>query len=151
MIPDLELDAYPGPGRSKLSDFRGRWLVLYFYPRDDTPGCTKEACGFRDSLHEIQKLGAQVVGVSTDSVASHSKFSKKYGLNFTLLSDMEGRLGRVFGVLRDGASVLTENRVTFLVDPEGRVRKVYPRVIPTDHSVEVLNDLKAMMTGKKSA
>ncbi|MEM3267669.1 MAG: peroxiredoxin, partial [Conexivisphaerales archaeon] len=104
-----------------------KWLVLYFYPRDDTPGCTAEACNFRDSSHELQKLGASVVGVSTDTPESHKNFSNKYRLSFPLLSDPSGEFGASLGVLRD-SSRPTMNRVTFIIDPNGIVRKVYPRL-----------------------
>lgn len=142
-FPDMELQAYPN-GKSKISDFRGRWLVLYFYPRDDTPGCTTEACNFRDHISEIKKLGAEVVGVSTDTLESHQKFANKYKLNFTLLSDVNGELGRAVGALRDGAARLTENRVTFLINPKGYVSKIYPKVTPADHAEEIIKDLKEL-------
>lgn len=141
-LPEVELESYPAPGKKKTSEFREKWLVLYFYPRDDTPGCTKEACGFRDSISEITKLGANVVGVSTDSVDSHRRFHEKYSLNFSLLSDPKGELGRKIGVLNEGSSRPSMRRVTLLVDPKGMVRKVYPKVDPTAHSDEVVRDLK---------
>ncbi len=142
-FPDIELQAYPD-GKKKVSDYKGKWLVLYFYPRDDTPGCTTEACSFRDHISDIRKLGAEVVGVSTDDYKSHEKFAKKYNLNFTLLSDTDGELGKAVGALRENASRLTENRVTFLIDPKGFIAKVYPRVTPSEHSEEIIQDLKAL-------
>jgi peroxiredoxin Q/BCP len=145
-LPDAVLDSYPSPEKKKLSDYRGKWLVLYFYPRDDTPGCTKEACGFRDTNAELVKLGASVVGVSTDSVESHKKFHQKYSLNFTLLSDPKRELGKRLGVLNEGSSHLSMRRVTLIVDPSGTVRKVYPKVDPSVHSEEILKDLKRMIT-----
>ncbi|MEM0118185.1 MAG: peroxiredoxin [Conexivisphaerales archaeon] len=143
-FPDVELQAYP-EGKKSVSDYRGKWLVLYFYPRDDTPGCTTEACSFRDHIADIKKLGAEVVGVSTDDYKSHERFAKKYNLNFTLLSDVDGELGKLVGALREGAARLTENRVTFLIDPKGYVAKVYPKVTPSDHSEEIIRDLKSLL------
>ena len=142
-LPDVVLEAYPSRGKVRLSDYRGKWVVLYFYPRDDTPGCTKEACGFRDSIRQIGEVGAEVVGVSTDNLPSHEKFAIKYGLNFTLLSDPKGELGSGLGTLKEGGSSM--RRVTFLVSPEGRISKIYPRVNPTVHAAEVINDLKSFV------
>jgi len=141
-LPDVELEAYPSGRKVGLSAYRGRWLVLYFYPRDDTTGCTLEACGFRDSIKPIRDLGAEVIGVSTDSTHSHEKFAGKYNLNFTLLSDSKGDLGSTLGVLKDDGSSMY--RVTFFVDPGGRIAKIYPKVNPTVHAKEVLDDLKSM-------
>lgn len=145
-LPDLELEAYPADGKRKLSSFRGKWLVLYFYPRDDTPGCTKEACGFRDTNSEIVKLGANVVGVSPDSVDSHKRFYQKYSLNFPLLSDPKGELGKRLGVLREDSDRPSMRRVTFIVDPDGVVRKIYPKVDPSSHSNEIVEDLKKLIS-----
>lgn len=141
LFPDVALEAYPDKEKKSISDYRGRWLVLYFYPRDDTPGCTTEACSFRDYISEIRKLGAEVVGVSTDDYENHARFAKKYNLNFTLLSDTQGILGEKVGALRDGTQRLTENRVTFIIAPDGKVAKVYPRVTPSEHAKEVIRDL----------
>jgi peroxiredoxin Q/BCP len=143
-LPEAELEVHPGPGTVKLSSYKGKWVVLYFYPRDDTPGCTKEACNFRDSIKEIRALGAEVVGVSTDSIRSHQKFTTKYGLNFPLLSDSEGVLGTKLGALRNGF-FKSMRRVTFIIDPKGRIAKIYPQVDPGNHSEEVLRDLKTMI------
>jgi peroxiredoxin Q/BCP len=144
-VPDARLEAYPDKNEVKLSSYRGRWIVLYFYPRDDTPGCTKEACGFRDSIKTIKALGADVIGVSTDGLSSHERFASKYGLNFTLLSDTKGELGSSLGVLKENGSSM--HRVTFLVNPDGRIAKIYPKVDPLIHSAEVISDLK-MLKGK---
>ncbi|MDG6928519.1 MAG: peroxiredoxin [Nitrososphaerota archaeon] len=143
-LPEFELEAFPGPGKVRLSDYRGKWLVLYFYPRDDTPGCTVEACNFRDSIGEIRKLGAEVLGVSTDDPGSHRKFSEKYGLNFKLASDATGSLSSALGVLKEGASRPTAGRSTFLVDPQGTVRRIYPKVSPDSHSGQILSDLRTL-------
>ncbi len=141
-LPDAKLEAYPDKNEVKLSSCRGRWIVLYFYPRDDTPGCTKEACGFRDSIKTIEALGADVIGVSMDGLSSHERFANKYGLNFTLLSDTKGELGSSLGVLKENGSSM--HRVTFLVNPDGRIARIYPKVDPLIHSTEVINDLKML-------
>lgn len=131
----------------KLSDYIGKWIVLYFYPKDDTPGCTKEACNFRDSINKFNKLGVVIMGVSKDSVASHKKFSDKYHLNFTILSDetknaikeykswgMKKFMGREFeGTIRN----------TYLINPKGEVVKFYEKINPLTHSEEILKDLRA--------
>jgi peroxiredoxin Q/BCP len=139
-LPDARLGAYPEGSEVNLSSYRGRWIVLYFYPRDDTSGCTKEACGFRDSIKTIKSLGAGVIGVSTDGLSSHERFTNKYRLNFTLLSDTKGELGSSLGVLKENGSSMY--RVTFLVSPDGRIAKIYPKVDPAVHPAEVINDLK---------
>ena len=121
----------------KLSDYKGKWIVLYFYPKDDTPGCTKEACNFRDSFHELQKLDVQILGVSKDSVASHKKFAEKYDLNFPILSDESREVikkYKAWGI----AGIL---RKTYLIDPKGEVKKIYEKVNPLTHSSEIIKDL----------
>src|SRR5271157_3146361 len=125
-VPDVRLLAYPDKSEAKLSSYRGKWIVLYFYPHDDTLGCTKEACGFRDSIKTIKALGADVIGVSTDGLSSHERFARKYDLNFTLLSDTKGELGSCLGVLKESGSSMY--RVTFLVNSDGRIAKIYPKV-----------------------
>jgi peroxiredoxin Q/BCP len=142
-VPDIELEAFPSGRRVKLSAYAGKWVVLYFYPRDDTSGCTREACGFRDSMKPINEMGAEIVGVSTDSMKSHGKFAGKYDLSFTLLSDPKGSLGSFFGVLKEGGSSML--RVTFLIDPEGRISKIYPKVDPSLHAAQVLADLRELV------
>lgn len=114
-----------------LQDYRGKWVILYFYPKDDTPGCTTEACNFRDSLRELQKLGLVVLGVSKDSVASHGKFAAKYQLNFPLLSDPDHQVIEQYQA---------SSRTTYLIDPQGYIAKVYPKVNPTQHAAEILAD-----------
>ena len=125
-----------------LSDFPGKHVVLYFYPRDDTPGCTKEACGFRDVWDEFGKKGALVVGVSTDPVKAHTKFIAKFKLPFVLLSDEDKRIVQAYGVWGEkrfmGRKYLGTHRVTFLIDPEGKIKRVWPGVKPEEHAQEVL-------------
>lgn len=127
----------------KLSDYRGKWVVVYFYPKDDTPGCTKEACNFRDRLQDIK--GAVVLGISKDSVASHKKFAQKYSLNFTILSDEKLDTIKAYGAWgekkfmgREFDGVL---RKTFLIDPAGEIKKVYEKVNPLVHAEEIIRDL----------
>ncbi|ETN88624.1 thiol peroxidase [Thermus scotoductus] len=132
----------------RLSDYRGKWVVLYFYPKDDTPGCTKEACGFRDRMGDLQELGAVVLGVSADDVQSHKRFAEKYGLNFPLLADPEREVILAYGAWgkknlygKEYEGVL---RQTFLIDPEGRIAKVWRKVSPEDHAEEVAEALRAL-------
>jgi peroxiredoxin Q/BCP len=129
----------------KLSDYRGHWVILYFYPKDDTPGCTKEACNFRDSIDKYQKLGAAILGISKDSEASHKKFAEKYHLNFPILSNeakdvikeykswgIKKFMGREFeGTIRN----------TYLINPKGEIVRFYEKVNPLSHSEQILEDL----------
>jgi thioredoxin-dependent peroxiredoxin len=151
-IPELKLkegDKAPsfiaetsGGGRVSLGDFAGKHVVLYFYPRDDTPGCTKEACAFRDSYQKFMDRGAIVLGVSTDPVRAHDKFVAKYHLPFTLLADPEKRIVEAYGVWGPktfmGRIFEGTHRVTFLVGPDGRIKKIWPKVKPDEHADEVL-------------
>jgi peroxiredoxin Q/BCP len=134
--------ATSGGGTISLADLKGRNVILYFYPRDDTPGCTKEACAFRDHFAEFKKQGVIVLGVSTDSAKSHDKFIAKYQLPFTLLVDDEKKIVEAYGVWGEksflGKKYLGTHRVTFLVGPDGRIRKVWPKVKPQEHAQEVL-------------
>lgn len=129
-----------------LSDFRGRKVVLYFYPKDDTPGCTKEACSFRDVYDEILEAGAVVIGVSKDDTSSHEKFKKKYNLPFYLLSDPENKVIEKYGAWQEkkmyGKTYLGIARITYIVDEEGVIQKAYPKVKPENHGVEILEALK---------
>jgi peroxiredoxin Q/BCP len=129
-----------------LADYTGQWVLLYFYPKDDTPGCTKEACALRDNLPRFGDMKAKVLGISADTVAKHKKFADKYKLPFTLLADVEKKMLEDYGVWGEkkfmGRTFLGINRVSFLVDPKGVIAKVYPKVKPAEHAEEVLEDLK---------
>jgi len=140
--PDFEGPTSDG-SRLGLKNFIGKKnVVLYFYPKDDTPGCTKEACSFRDNLQSLREMGAEIIGVSLDSVDSHKKFASKYSLPFPLISDKEKRIAGAYGVLKDtGTSV---NRATFIIDKAGKIAKVFPKVDVTKHSEEVAEALKAL-------
>ncbi|MCS7311923.1 MAG: peroxiredoxin [Acidobacteria bacterium] len=142
--PDFTLQDQDGHDVT-LSALRGKWVVLYFYPKDDTPGCTKEACAFRDFIEQYRALGAEVLGVSVDDVSSHKKFHQKYKLNFRLLADPDKRVTRMYGVLHP---LGWARRVTFVIDPQGVVRKVFPKVDVGVHSQEILDFLKAASTGR---
>jgi peroxiredoxin Q/BCP len=129
-------------GRVSLADFQGQNVVLYFYPKDDTPGCTKEACAFRDHFAEFKKRGAVVLGVSTDSAKSHDKFVGKYKLPFILLADEDKKMVAAYGVWGEksfmGRKYQGTHRVTFLIGPDGRIKKIWPKVKPDEHAAEVL-------------
>ncbi|MEN9723128.1 MAG: hypothetical protein RJB38_1114 [Pseudomonadota bacterium] len=131
-----------------LSSLAGKAVVLYFYPKDSTPGCTQESCDFGASYREIQKLGAVVLGVSRDSLASHQKFKAKYGFPFPLLSDEDGKVCEKYGVWKEkslyGRKFMGIERTTFLIGPDGKLLKVYPKVKVKGHVQEVLEDLKAL-------
>jgi peroxiredoxin Q/BCP len=132
----------------KLEDYRGSWLAVYFYPKDDTPGCTTEACNFRDNIYAFKAIDAAVVGISVDDVESHQKFSEKYKLPFVILADEEGTTAEAYGVLRDWKLIQIASRQSFLVDPDGVLVKHYEEVDPDTHTDEVLADLKALMAEK---
>lgn len=125
-----------------LADFKGRSVILYFYPRDDTPGCTKEACAFRDAFADFTAKGAVVLGISADSVKSHDKFVKKFKLPFTLLADEDKQIVDAYGVWGEktfmGRLYQGIHRVTFLIGGDGRIRKIWPKVKPEEHAAEVL-------------
>lgn len=131
----------------RLADLRGRWVVLYFYPKDDTPGCTEEACQFRDDLAALQALDAQIVGVSVDDSASHAAFAKKHSLQFPLLADPNGQVADAYGALSNFVLLKMAKRYTFLIDPRGRLAKAYLKVDTSRHSAEIIADLKRL-TGK---
>lgn len=139
--PDFSA-AVSGGGTASLDEFRGKHLVLYFYPRDDTPGCTKEACGFRDAFADFERAGAVVLGVSVDSVRKHDKFARKFKLPFRLLADEDKSIVQAYGVWGKkkfmGREYLGTHRVTFLIDPNGRISRIWPAVKPEEHAAEVL-------------
>lgn len=120
----------------RLSDYAGSWLIIYFYPEDDTPGCTIEACAFRDDYALLREQGLEVVGISADSVQSHARFAEKYHLNFTILADETQEVIKAYGA----HGVLGTKRMTFLVNPEGKIAKEYPKVTPKGHSAEIMAD-----------
>ncbi len=142
--PDFALND-PDSTTHSLSDYAGKWIVLYFYPKDDTPGCTTQACSLRDARDDIAALGAEVIGVSKDGAASHEKFKAKHSLNFTLLSDPEGAVIEAYGAW--GKKMFGKEgilRKTFIIDPTGVVRKVYGRATPLGHGEQVLKDLQQL-------
>ncbi len=148
LAPDFTLPDQNGkPWR--LQEMRGRWVVLYFYPKDDTPGCTQEACQFRDDLHALTALGAQVVGVSVDDSASHKKFADKYHLPFPLLADQNAAVAVSYGALSDLLVVKYAKRYTFLIDPQGKIAKTYLQVDTSRHSTEIVNDLRRLVQVKR--
>ncbi len=137
-------------GEMKASkDYLGKWVILYFYPKDDTPGCTTEACSFRDGFSKFKRGGIEVIGVSVDSVKKHAKFVEKYSLPFTLLADEDKKIVEAYGVwgLKKfmGREYMGTNRVSYLINPEGKIAKVYDKVKPDEHSDEVLADVKDLM------
>ena len=140
-LPDVE---FVTEDSEKLAaeDLTGRKTVLYFYPKDDTPGCTKEACAFRDRMEDYRGAGIQVYGVSLDSPESHRRFREKHNLNFPLLTDVDGHAAEALGVLRENRE--KANRVTFLLDPGGKIAKVYPEVSPETHADEILRDAASL-------
>jgi thioredoxin-dependent peroxiredoxin len=142
--PDFELQTDSGES-VRLSDLKGKPVVLYFYPKDNTPGCTKEACGIRDTWSEFKRRGAVVLGVSADSVASHERFKAKYHLPFTLLADSEHKVAELYGAWQPkhfaGKSFFGMVRATFLIDAEGKVAKVWPKVDPAKHADWLLAEL----------
>ncbi len=129
-----------------LKEYLGKWVILYFYPKDDTPGCTKEACAFRDGFHKFKRAGVEILGVSVDSVKKHQKFVEKYNLPFTLLSDESKSIVEAYGVWGKkkfmGREYLGTNRVSYLIDPKGKIAKAYESVKPDEHADEVLSDVK---------
>ncbi len=142
--PDFDLPDSSGL-RHSLKNYAGKWLVLYFYPKDDTPGCTTEACGFRDARDELIRLGAEVVGVSKDGAALHEKFKEKLTLNFSLLSDPEAVTIRDYGAW--GKKMFGHEgilRKTFIINPKGQVVKVFGRVTPLGHGEQVVKTLKEL-------
>jgi len=154
IIGRMQQTPYPAPNfqlpdptgkQHSLKDHAGQWLVLYFYPKDDTPGCTTEACSLRDSRDDLAALGAQIVGVSKDEPSSHEKFKAKFSLNFTLLSDVSGKTIEAYGAW--GPKMFGRvgiQRKTFIINPEGQVVKVYGRVTSFGHGEQIVRDLKEL-------
>lgn len=145
--PDFEaMDQYGK--KHKLSDNKGMWVLVYFYPKDDTPGCTKEACSIRDSWPEFKKLKIKVFGVSIQDEKSHKKFSQKYDLPFVLLADPEKKIVKKYGVWAEkslyGRKYMGTLRQSFLINPKGKIVKIYEKVNPVSHASEVLEDLKKL-------
>lgn len=132
----------------KLSDYKGKWVLLYFYPKDDTPGCTLEACSLRDNFHQLEKYGVQILGVSKDSVKSHKKFAEKYHLNFPILSDESKEMIKgyeAWGVKKFmGREFEGIKRKSFLINEKREIVKVYENVNPTKHAGEIINDLEKL-------
>lgn len=139
-LPDAKKEQH------QLTDYAGQWLVLYFYPKDDTPGCTKEACSFRDDLFQLEKLGAKVVGISVDDSDSHAKFAEKYKLPFPLLSDIDGKVAEKYGALTNLGILKIAKRYTFLINPKGNIAKIYLSVDTSRHSQEIIDDLKRLQS-----
>ncbi len=127
-----------------LDDYKGKWAVLYFYPKDDTPGCTKEACQFRDDFKTLEALGAKVIGISIDDSFSHQKFAEKYNLPFPLLSDASGEVADRYGALNNFLVIKLAKRYTYLINPQGKIAKIYLSVDTSKHSQEIIEDLKKL-------
>jgi len=146
---DLELDTWP-EGRLKLGDLKGQWVILYFYPKDNTPGCTTESCGFRDALPDFSAANATIIGVSRDSVKSHARFTEKQGLNFPLISDPDEILCKAFDVIQIkklyGKESLGVERSTFLINPEGDIAFAWRKVRVKEHVKTVLTTLKELQS-----
>lgn len=143
--PDFKLSDQTGQ-EHRLSDYLGEWIVLYFYPKDNTPGCTLEACAFRDDYQTMRKYKTRVLGVSVDGQASHLKFATAHDLPFILLADVEKKVVQLYDVWQEkkmmGRKYMGTARTSYLIDPQGQIVKVYEKVQPAFHAKEVLNDLK---------
>lgn len=125
----------------QLTQYRGRWMVLYFYPKNNTPGCTTEACKFRDDYFKLDKLGADVLGISVDNQESHAAFAKKYGLPFPLLADTGGAVASKYGSYFSFGPLKFARRHTFIINPHGNIAKIYRKVTPENHSLQVIRDI----------
>lgn len=147
IAPDFVLTDQNGKQR-KLGDFRNRWVVLYFYPKNNTPGCTEEACQFRDDYFKLGKLGAEVLGISIDSQESHAEFTKKYSLPFPLLADTDGKVASQYGSYFSFGPMRFARRHTFIIGPDGRIAKIYRKVKPATHSEDVIRDLTELQKQK---
>ena len=150
LAPAFKLQDQAGKWHS-LSDYKGHWVALYFYPKDDTPGCTTQACSFRDNVFAFKKENAVILGISVDDVASHKAFAEKHGLPFTLLADPDKAVTKEYGVLKTYMGVMEmARRDTFLIDPDGKIAKHYESVEPEGHSQVVLDDIKALKAARKT-
>lgn len=145
IAPDFTLPDQTGQATT-LSAYRGNWVVLYFYPKNDTPGCTAEACSFRDNINRLIQQNATILGVSIDNVASHEAFTQKYKLPFKLLADPEGSVAAKYDSVLNLGIVRFAKRHSFIIDPQGRLAKIYRNVDPDKHVAEVLQDLKTLQT-----
>src|SRR2546425_11409320 len=147
-LPAVGSDDVVKNGQVQLSALRGKNIVLYFYPKDDTPGCTAEACSFRDANHEMQKRGVVVLGISADDIPSHQKFAEKCGLPFPLLADTDTTVSQLYDVWKEknyaGKTYMGVNRETFLIDKDGIVRKAWPKVQAAEHTQEVLEAIESL-------
>lgn len=140
MAPDFTAKNTDGD-TVRLSDLRGKKVVLYFYPKDDTPGCTVEACGLRDQYEKIQDLGAEILGVSVDDTGSHQKFTEKYNLPFQLIADTDRNITKEYGVYNEKSGMA--KRWTFIIDEQGKITKIFDTVKPQDHPQEIIDSLKS--------
>jgi len=145
LAPDFRLQDQNGKWHTQ-ADYHGQWVALYFYPKDDTPGCTTEACAFRDDIFKFKKMNVAILGVSLDDVESHKKFAEKYSLPFPLLADIDHIAANRYGVVRNMGIKKIAKRQTFLIDPDCRIAKHYEKVDPDVHSEQVLSDLRELMT-----
>ena len=141
--PDFLLNDQNGESHS-LEKYRGQWVVLYFYPKDDTPGCTKQACAFRDDYKTLSAHNTQVLGISVDSIDSHDEFANKYSLPFPLLADIQGETAKNYQTLTSLGIIKFAKRHTFIIDPHGIIKKIYRKVDVSSHSDQVLTDLKIL-------
>jgi peroxiredoxin Q/BCP len=141
--PDFNLQDQNGNWHT-LDNYKGQWVVLFFYPKDQTPGCTTEACNFRDNIFEFQKLNAQILGVSLDDIESHQAFSEKYSLPYPILADVNKECATEYGVLGKFMMMTIAKRQSFLINPEGQIVKHYKKVDPDTHTKEVIIDLKQL-------
>jgi len=144
--PEFELADQEGQLHS-LEDYRDQWVVLYFYPKDETPGCTTQACEFRDNIFAFHDLGVQILGVSLDDVESHKAFAENHSLPFPLLADIDGDASTAYGVKTRMFGMTVAKRQTFIINPDGKIAKHYEKVEPDQHSAIVLADLKELQSG----
>ena len=142
--PDFRLQDQNGDWHT-LTDYAGKWVAVYFYPKDDTPGCTKEACAFRDNIFAFEDIGAIILGISLDDVESHAAFAEKYSLPFPILSDAAAETAKEYGVYKQMGTFKFAERQSFIINPDGQVAKHYAKVNAEKHSEEVLADLKELM------